>query len=221
MIFGNLDLKWFGHSSFSIKSRKIIYIDPYNLPENLEKADFILITHSHYDHCSIIDINKIVKDGTIILVTPDSQSKITRISERIKMEIISPDKEFNFQDIRISTIPAYNINKHFHSKDENWVGYLIKVDDTLIYHAGDTDKISEMQKLTGYGNLMFIALLPIGGRYTMTAEEAVEAAKLIKPSITIPMHFGSVVGDENDAKEFISLCEENEIKAIVLEKSQN
>lgn len=220
MLFGDVELKWFGHDSFVIKnSKKVIYIDPYNLSNNLEKADFILITHSHYDHCSIADINKIVKDGTIFLVTPDAQSKITKINARIKMEIVSPNQEFNFQDIRISTIPAYNTDKHFHSVDESWVGYLIKIGDVLIYHAGDTDLIPEMQKLTGYGNMMFIALLPIGGRYTMTAEEAVEAAKLIKPTIAIPMHYGSVVGNENDAKDFLVLCEEAGIKAVILEKS--
>jgi len=222
MKIGDIELKWLGHDSFIIKNpKKVIYIDPYNLKENSEKADFILITHSHYDHCSIADINKIVKEGTTILVTPDSQSKITKINTRIKMELVSPNQEFNFSDIRISTIPSYNTDKHFHSKDENWVGYLIKIQDVLIYHAGDTDVIPEMQKLTGHSGKvnMFIALLPVGGRYTMTAEEASEAAKIIKPNLAIPMHYGSVIGSEDDAKEFVSLCEENGIKAMILEKS--
>ena len=94
------------------------------------------------------------------------------------------------------------------------------MDGVVIYHAGDTDVIPEMQKLTGYKqqDKEFIALLPIGGRFTMSAEEAAEAAKIIKPTLAIPMHWGSLVGSEDDAKEFVELCEEENIKAVILEK---
>ena len=117
-------------------------------------------------------------------------------------------------------MPAYNVDKHFHPKDEGWVGYLIKINDVLIYHPGDSDVIPEMQKLTGYkqSGKEFVALLPVGGRFTMNAEEAAEAAKLIKPSLAIPMHYGSIVGSDEDAQEFKELCEENNIKVKILEK---
>lgn len=220
MNIGKIELKWLGHSGFLIKNSKTIYIDPYQIKDNSEKADLIFITHSHQDHCSIADMQKIVQDGTRIIMPADCQSKITRFNFSIKMEIVEPGQEVSLGDIKVSVLPAYNLDKHFHSKDELWVGYLIKMEDVLIYHAGDSDFIPEMQKLTGYKQpgKEFIALLPVGGRFTMSAEEAAEAAKLIKPSLAIPIHWGSIVGGEEDAKEFKELCEENNIKAEILEK---
>ncbi len=220
MKIGDIELKWLGHSGFFIKNSKIIYIDPYNIKEGLEKADIIFITHSHYDHCSVADIKKIVQEGTRIILTADSQSKITRFDVSVKIEIVEPGKELDIGDIKVSVFPAYNINKHFHPKDENWVGYLIKINNLIIYHAGDTDLIPEMQKLTGYKQQgkEFIALLPVGGRFTMNAEEAAEAAKLIKPTIAIPIHYGSIVGTDESSKEFKELCEENNIRCEILEK---
>ena len=220
MHIGDVELRWLGHSGFFIRNSKIIYIDPYNIKENYPKADLILLTHSHYDHCSVADLKKIIRDGTKILAPADCQSKITRFDVPIKMEIAEQGKELNHEGVKISVLPAYNTDKPFHSKEEFWVGYLIKIDDVLIYHAGDTDIIPEMQKLTGHKKLdkSFIALLPVGGRFTMSAEEASEAAKLIKPTLAIPMHYGSIVGSEEDAKEFCELCKENGIKAMILEK---
>jgi L-ascorbate metabolism protein UlaG (beta-lactamase superfamily) len=220
MRIGEIELKWLGHSGFLIKNSKIIYIDPYNLENNLEKADLILITHSHYDHCSVADIGKIVKEGTRIIMTADCQSKITRFNVLIKMQTVELGQEIDFGDIKISVLPAYNIDKKFHPKDETWVGYLIKMNNVLIYHAGDSDLIPEMQRLTGYKQpgKEFIALIPIGGRFTMNVEEAVEAVKLIKPTLAIPMHYGSMVGTPEDALEFKELCEENNIKCEILKK---
>ncbi len=220
MKIGNIEIKWLGHSGFSIKNSKIIYIDPYQIKENSEKADLIFITHSHYDHCSVADMKKIVKEGTKIIMPADCQSKITRFDVPINMEIVEPNQEFEIGEIKISTLPAYNIDKHFHSKDESWVGYLIKMNDVLVYHPGDSDLIPEMQKLTGYKQpgKEFVALFPVGGRFTMNAEEAAEAAKLIKPTIAIPMHYGSIVGSKDDAQEFKELCEEKGIRVEILDK---
>ncbi len=219
MEIGEVKLEWLGHSGFLIKNSKVIYIDPYNIKHD-EKADLILITHSHYDHCSVADLNKIVKEGTKILLPADCQSKITRFEVPIQIEVVEPGQEIEFGDIRISTIPAYNVDKPFHAKEEAWMGYLIKINNILIYHAGDTDIIPEMQKLTGFKQegKKFVALLPIGGRFTMSVEEAVEAAKLIKPSLAIPMHYGSIIGNENDADEFVKFCKGEGIEAIKLEK---
>jgi len=210
MQIGNVEIKWLGHSGFLIRNSIFIYIDPYNIKDGLEKADIILITHNHYDHCSVADISKIIKEGTKIILTADCQSKITKFDTPIQMEIIEPGQELAFGDLKISAIPAYNLDKAFHPKEEQGVGYVVKNNDVIIYHAGDTDFIPDMQKLTGYAQpgKEFIALLPIGGRFTMTVDEAVEAAKLIKPNIAIPMHYGSIVGSDDDAKEFVRLCKE-------------
>ncbi|HTZ42044.1 MAG TPA: MBL fold metallo-hydrolase [Candidatus Omnitrophota bacterium] len=219
---GNVELEWLGHASFLIKTpdNKIIYIDPYQLnSDKLEKADMILITHSHPDHCSIPDLNKIIKPNSRIVLTADCQSKIMKMNVPIKIEIAEPGNEFDFGNIRILSTSAYNINKSFHPKGESWVGYVIKINGTTIYHAGDTDVIPEMQKLTGHkSGSEFVALLPIGGRFTMNVEEAFEAAKIIKPNLAIPMHWGGIVGSREDAEEFVRLCKEKGIEAVILEQ---
>ncbi|MEM4152843.1 MAG: MBL fold metallo-hydrolase [Candidatus Pacearchaeota archaeon] len=221
MKINSIDLEWLGHAAFKINFQDLfIYIDPYQIQDK-GKADIILITHSHYDHCSQQDIEKIAKDGTTIIATPDCQSKLNRIKQKVNIELIEPDKELVIKSIKIKAIEAYNPNKKFHPKSEGWVGYIIQCADTAIYHAGDTDLIKEMSKLTGYGKKgnYFIALLPVGGTYTMTAEEASEAAAIIKPTLAIPMHYGTIIGSRNDAEKFVKLCEEKGISAKILEKS--
>ncbi len=221
MKINNIEIKWLGHAGFMIKNSKTIYIDPFNISENCEKADIILITHGHYDHCSMDDIGKIIQGKTKIFVTADAQSKVTRFNLPIKINVVEPNQEFDLIGVKISTLPAYNIDKPFHSKEEGWVGYVIKINDCIIYHTGDTDKIPEMQKLTGYKQpgKKFVALVPVGGRFTMSAEEAAEAVKIIKPDLAIPMHWGKIVGSEEDAKEFAELCKESGIETQILEKS--
>ena len=219
MKIGEIELKWLGHSSFLICNEKKIYVDPYNVLQAEPKADIILITHSHYDHCSIADIQKIIKNGTKIIVPPDCQSKITKM-ENVEMQVVEPNDEIKIGNIIINTIPAYNPKKQFHPKNEGWLGYVIKTNNIIIYHAGDTDLIPEMEKLTGYGKIgnEFIALLPVGGNYTMNAEEAAQAASIIKPTLAIPMHYGSVAGTEKDAETFVKLCKEAGVNAEILEK---
>lgn len=216
----NIKLKWLGHAGFLINNSKKIYIDPFNIPDNSEKADIILITHGHYDHCSFEDLYKITEDGTKIFMTADCQSKIMRFDKQIKIQIVEPNQEYNLEGIRIITIPSYNQDKQFHQKTENWVGYVIKIGNIIIYHAGDTDAIPEMEKLTGHKQKAndFIALLPVGGRFTMNAEEAAEAARIIQPTIAIPMHYGTMIGNEEDAQEFVDLCKENNINTEILKK---
>ena len=215
-----VDLKWLGHSGFLISNSKVIYIDPYKIKSGLPKADIILLTHGHYDHCSVEDLDKIVKEGTKIFMTADCQSKIARFQTPVFMQVVEPNQEYEVGSIKICTTPAYNIDKSFHPKEEGLVGYLIKMNSLIIYHAGDTDLIEEMQKMTGHNqpDKKFIALLPVGGRFTMSAEEAVEAAKLIKPSIAIPMHWGSIIGSREDAEEFKLLCGEAKVNCEILDK---
>ena len=217
MQINNLDIHWLGQSGFSIKSdEKIIYIDPFKISEEFEeeKADIILISHPHYDHCSPEDIKKISKHGTVIVCPADCQSKIARLDEEIKLEILDVGKTISVFGIGIGGVPAYNPEKNFHPKSERWLGYLIKFPSgETIYHAGDTDLIPEMKKL--YGKVK-IALLPIGGNYTMNAKEAADSAALIKPGIAIPMHYRDIVGSDADAEEFKKLCFQNGIRSEIL-----
>lgn len=220
MEIDGIKIGWLGNAGFLIEGSKIIYIDPYHIKDDLPKADYILLTHSHYDHCSLEDIQKLVKSGTRIVMTADCQSKVMRLNVPIKIEVIAPGEEFTFHDLKVTAFPSYNVDKSFHPKEEGWVGYLVKINELLIYHAGDCDLIPEMQKLTGYKQqgVRLISLLPVGGRFTMTAEEAYEAAKVIKPNLAIPMHYGSIAGTIEDAKEFKELCSDSKIEVKILEK---
>lgn len=220
MEIGGVEIKWLGHAGFLIENSRRIYIDPYKISGNCGKADLILLTHSHYDHCSVEDIGKIVKEGTKIIMPADCQSKVARFGVPVEMIVVEPGQEVKVGNICIDVFPAYNIDKDFHPSDERWAGYLVKMNDVLVYHAGDSDAIPEMQRLTGHkqSGKKLVVLLPVGGRFTMNAEEAADAAKTIKPDLAVPMHYGSIVGDEKDAEEFCELCKENKIDAKIFEK---
>ena len=194
--FEGIKIKWLGHASFKIKKDKIIYIDPYHIDET-EEADLILITHEHYDHCSPDDIKKIIKEDTVIICSKDACKKLSGNTIAVK-----PGDRKEVDDIIVDAVPAYNVGKKFHPKKKGGVGYVITIDGKKIYHAGDTDLIPEMEKLA-----VDIALLPVGGEYTMNAEEAAAAANKIKPKIAVPMHYGSIIGSEEDAEEFSKQCE--------------
>lgn len=189
------NIHWLGHSSFKITGEKIIYIDPYQI-DDTEKADIILITHPHYDHLSLEDINKIRKENTIILAPEDARDKLSDFKP------VKPYQFLTIEGIKIETIPAYNTDKQFHPKEKNWVGYVIEINGKRIYHAGDTDLIPEMEELKDID----IAMLPIGGTYTMDVTEAVQAVNIIEPKIAIPMHYGKIVGTKLDAEKFKELC---------------
>lgn len=201
-------IKWYGHASIMIKSEKIIYFDPFELPSGTEKADIVLITHEHYDHFSPEDIKKIQKENTIIVSTPDVIAKV-----KGEKKEVSPGRELEIYGVKIKAVPAYNIDKRFHPKEKKWVGYIVEVNGVSIYHAGDTDLIPEMKSL----GKVDIAFLPVGGTYTMNAKEAAQAANTISPSVAIPMHWGSIVGSERDAETFKKECKVN-VKILQREK---
>lgn len=191
-------IKWYGHASFAIESDKIIYVDPWKIPESAPKADLILVTHSHFDHLSTSDISQLKKEGTTIVCSADCVSQLSG-----DVRAMEPGQEFEIQGIKIKAVPSYNPSKPFHPREKKWLGYIIEVDGVSVYHAGDTDFIPEMEDL----GVINIALLPVGGQYTMNAEEAAKAANILKADISIPMHYGAgVIGDIEDAKKFKALC---------------
>lgn len=201
------DITWLGHASFKIKAKDLlIYIDPYNISEQ-PPADIILITHQHYDHCSADDVKKIRKQDMVIVAPADCASMLGDITE------VSPGKELEVKGVKIKAVCAYNVNKQFHQKPKGWVGYIIDTPDGIIYHAGDTDSIPEMDDIKAD-----IVLLPVGGTYTMGAREAHQSVLKIRPKLAIPMHYGEVAGTRRDAEEFKTLCEKDGIQAEVLDK---
>ncbi|MBI2129124.1 MBL fold metallo-hydrolase [Candidatus Woesearchaeota archaeon] len=200
----NLDgikIEWLGQSGFKITDGDTIYIDPFNA-NAAEKADIILITHEHYDHCSVKDIQKLVKQDTTIVTVADCQSKLSSVVSGIKgVKIVRPGAKLMIGNISIEAVPAYNINKQFHPKANDWVGFIVTIKGKRIYHAGDTDLIPEMKNITNID----VALLPVSGTYAMTADEAAKAAEIIKPKTAVPMHYGAVVGSAKDAERFKEL----------------
>ena len=193
------------HSSIRIEGEnKIIYIDPYRIKEEKNDADIIFITHSHYDHFSEEDILKVKKENTKILVTTDLLERTIELGfKKEEITIVNQNNLYTILDIAVNTIPAYNINKQFHPKENNWVGYILKIEGKSIYVAGDTD-INEENKNVKCD----IALLPVGGTYTTNYEEAAELANLINPELVIPMHYGEIVGGKEDAIKFKKLINE-------------
>jgi len=199
-------IHWYGQSAFRIEDGAVqIYIDPFKIPSSkLPKADLILITHSHFDHFSPDDIEKIRKNETIFIIPSDLQDKV-----KGELKVVKPDTSIQVAKIKISTIPAYNLQKKFHTRSNNWVGYIITLSNGLkIYHAGDSDAIPEMKNLK-----VDIALVPIGGTYTMDHTEAADIVNVFQPKIAIPMHYGDVVGTDKDADAF-----KNEVKTNVVIK---
>lgn len=201
------NIHWLGHDTFKIVGEKTIYTDPFKIKKK-DVADIILITHEHFDHCSLEDVKKIQGPNTIIVTTPDCAKKLSG-----NIKTIKPGDKINVEGIEIEAVPAYNTNKQFHTKDKGWVGFIFKVNKQRIYIAGDTDYIPEMKTFKDID----IALLPVSGTYVMTADEAVQAALDIKPKIAIPMHFGSIVGDKNDAERFANALK-GKIDVVILKE---
>jgi L-ascorbate metabolism protein UlaG (beta-lactamase superfamily) len=189
------NITWLGHDAFRITSSKTIYLDPLDLAGDPEPADIICITHDHYDHCSPEDVAKIQTDDTVIFAPENCRGKLKGEKRWVKAgDTVTVD------DVTIEVLPAYNVTKRFHPREAGGVGFVLTVEGTTIYHAGDTDPIPEMEGLE-----VDIAMLPVSGVYVATAEEAVEAANKINPKTVIPMHWGGIVGTRADAERFKEL----------------
>ena len=201
------------HSSIRINKEKIIYIDPFKIDKNYKDADLIFITHDHYDHYSEDDIDKVKKDETVFIVPEELLTKLlVRGYNKNNIITVEPNMQYMVEGIKFETIPAYNINKQFHPKENEWVGYVIEIKGIRYYIAGDTDITEENKKVK-----CDVAFIPVGGTYTTDFKEAAQLVNEIKPKIAVPTHYGSVVGTKQDATDFVRLLHPI-IKGIILMK---
>ncbi|MFQ9264685.1 MAG: MBL fold metallo-hydrolase [Clostridia bacterium] len=201
------------HSSIRINKEKTIYIDPFKIDRNYNDADIVFITHDHYDHYSEEDIDKVINENTTIIIPEELLTKLLKKGiNKNAIITVEPNEKYVVQGIKFETIPAYNTNKTFHPKKNGWVGYIIIINGIRYYIAGDTDITEENKKVK-----CDVAFVPVGGTYTMDFKEAANLINEIKPKIAIPIHYGSVVGTEQDAIDFIRLLHP-EIKGIILMK---
>ena len=182
-------------SSIRISLDKILYFDPYKINDSRHDADIIFITHDHYDHFDIDSINNVKNDNTVVVAPASMRNDVDNIFFNDYI-YLNPYDEINIDNIIVSTVPSYNINKSFHPKSNNWLGYIVTYNNIKYYIAGDTDKTSDNEKVN-----CDIAFIPIGGTYTMNVDEAVELVKIINPKVVIPIHYGSIVGNKNDGKK--------------------
>ncbi|MBI2546365.1 MBL fold metallo-hydrolase [Candidatus Woesearchaeota archaeon] len=211
-----MKITWLSHDCFRIEAAgKIIYTDPFKIDVQEQKADIITVSHGHFDHMSKDDIKKVLKQETKIITSEEG-------AKALKCFSLKPGETQELDGIKITGVYAYNLNKFrepgkpFHPKGEG-LGFVIEAEGRKLYHAGDSDAVPELKD-----HPVDIALVPVSGIYVMTAEEAVEAVRMMKPKHAIPMHFGEIVGSEADAYEFKRLVEEQtKTKVKVLAKGES
>jgi L-ascorbate metabolism protein UlaG (beta-lactamase superfamily) len=198
---------WFVQGAVRVEAEKVIYVDPYRLGAVKKDADIILITHSHGDHLSPPDIARIAKEETVFICPNDPKCLSALKGKNVK--VVTPGEKAEVAGVKIAAVPAYNLDKPYHPKANKWVGYIVQVGERRFYFAGDTDFIPEMKEVEAD-----VAFLPVGGKYTMDAAEAAEAAKVIRAKYFVPYHgCGAIVGQKDDAERFSAACP----RAVVME----
>jgi len=198
------------HSSIKISGQKTVYFDPYEVAEEYHDADLIFVTHEHFDHYSPDDILKAAKEDTW-LILPESMKGQEGKAGSLKTKFIRPGGMLEVKGLMVKAVPAYNKLKPFHLKSKSWVGYLLTMGDVVYYVAGDTDVTAENQKVS-----CDVALVPVGGKFTMDYKDAARLVNAIKPRLAIPTHYGSVAGNPQDGQNFKKLVDKNiEVRVMI------
>lgn len=199
------------HASIRIeKEDKIIYFDPFKIDDAKNDADYVFITHSHYDHYSEEDIKKVMNDNTNFIITSDLESKVKALAvKEDNILVVYPNESHTVKELSFDVIPAYNTDKTYHKKSYNWVGYNVNIDGVNYYVVGDSDVTDELKKVT-----CDVIFIPVGGTYTMTDSEASSVVNEINPKYAIPIHYGEV-GSSDNAQNFVAALNDD-ITGVIL-----
>ena len=209
----NHEFRRIGHDTFRIQGSKVIYTDPFKVTKR-DEADIVLISHEHFDHLSLEDLQKVTSSKTTLVASVSCKSGLKPVKAK-ETKFLEPGGKASVDGVEIEAVPAYNVNKFrepgkpFHPREDKKLGFIIVMDGTRVYFAGDTDFIPEMKSIH-----CDIALLPVSGTYVMTVEEAVEAAKALQPKIAVPMHYAAIVGSDADAKQFKALVKNCQVEIV-------
>ena len=184
-------------SSIRIAGSKILYFDPYLISGAEHDADIVFITHAHYDHLDPGSVKKVSGQNTVFVAPAGMAKEMKNVAGNAELVLMAPGDEKAVSGVSVQAVPAYNRLKPFHPKRNGWLGYIVKMDGVSYYVAGDTDAVSELS-----GVVCDVALVPIGGTYTMNAKDAAKLINKIRPAAAIPTHYGSIVGKPEDAEVF-------------------
>lgn len=201
-----MKMEWLGHAGFCFRSEKIVYFDPFQLTSGKNDADVVFITHEHFDHCEVASLKHVLNNESMIVCPPDCVSKLKDLVFKDVL-LVEPGKKYTVCGLSFETTFAYNVNKFrspglpYHPRGNNWVGYVVTLDGKQVYHMGDTDVIQELKNVKDID----VALVPVSGTYVMTPEEGAQAVAVFNPKVAVPMHYGAIVGTDEDAKKFKEL----------------
>ena len=197
-----MQIEVLNHASIKITSDKIYYFDPYKIDKKMNDADYIFITHDHYDHFDYSSIKNVINESTMLIVPACLEEKVKEITNNYT--IVYPSCNYEIATLHFDTVPSYNIGKSFHLKEMNYVGYIVNIKNNKVYVMGDTDVIDEIKDIS-----CDICFVPIGGTYTMNYKEASNYINMIKPKEVIPIHYGSIVGNRDLGLKFSELVNSN------------
>jgi L-ascorbate metabolism protein UlaG (beta-lactamase superfamily) len=189
-------ITWFRQAALRwTDGQRTVYLDPWGTTAEDAPADLILITHAHSDHFKPDEIDRLASSGAAIAAPQDVAAELTG-----DVTPVVPGESYELAGVRFTTVPAYNTREEaleFHPKRNRWLGYVVELGGHTYYHAGDTDHAAELDDVAAD-----VAFLPIGGHFTMDAEEAAVLAKAISPQIAVPIHYGFIVGSASDGERF-------------------